>query len=91
MRKYGQDCDGSGVIDCDDFARIHKLGFGSCGGDAIYNTDYWQKYDVCYFPNSQPETAREFPAFPGNQPGNVAEPANYDYGDGTINARNVHN
>ncbi|GIX92934.1 lysozyme [Caerostris darwini] len=54
MRKYGQDCDSNGVIDCQDFARIHKLGFGQCGGDAILDTDYWQKFEVCYIAPFQP-------------------------------------
>ncbi|PRD31050.1 UNVERIFIED_CONTAM: lysoz [Trichonephila clavipes] len=48
MRKYGQDCDGSGTIDCFDFARIHKLGFGQCNGESILNTDYWEKFEICY-------------------------------------------
>ncbi|GFR33491.1 hypothetical protein TNCT_637941 [Trichonephila clavata] len=48
MRKYGQDCDGSGTIDCFDFARIHKLGFGQCNSESILNTDYWEKFEICY-------------------------------------------
>lgn len=80
MRKYGQDCDGNKVIDCNDFARIHKLGFSSCGGEAIYNTDYWEKFEIChvgYPPNSNYNNENENGGF-----------ANYDYGDGAIQARN---
>ncbi|KAG8177281.1 hypothetical protein JTE90_026728 [Oedothorax gibbosus] len=81
MRKYGQDCDSTGTVDCFDFARIHKLGFGQCSGDAIYNSDYWEKFEICY--------AGEQPHQPPIQP--PADPAaEYDYGDANdnINARN---
>ncbi|XP_042897898.2 lysozyme 2 [Parasteatoda tepidariorum] len=50
MRKYGQDCDANQYIDCWDFARIHKLGFGACGGNEIVDTDYFQKFAICYDP-----------------------------------------
>lgn len=50
MRKYGRDCDklNEVVIDCSDFARIHKLGYGACGDESIYNTDYYGKFAICY-------------------------------------------
>lgn len=78
MRKYGQDCDGNGEINCDDFVRIHKLGFGACGGEAILDTDYWKKYDICYY---------------GYQPDDYSNSNNpegrfFDYGEGSIQARN---
>ncbi|XP_054714228.1 lysozyme-like [Uloborus diversus] len=71
MRKYGQDCDRSGQINCYDFARIHKLGFGSCGGLEIQNTDYWEKFEICY---------------DGYNPSNDAA-ADYDYGSSVLQAR----
>ncbi|XP_069189561.1 lysozyme-like [Procambarus clarkii] len=30
MSKYGKDCNDDGVIDCDDFARLHKFGYTYC-------------------------------------------------------------
>ncbi|XP_035222903.1 lysozyme-like [Stegodyphus dumicola] len=88
MRKYGQDCDGSGNIDCFDFARIHKLGFGACGGNAIHNSDYWEKFEICYAgynPGDQGGYGT------GNLGGYAAggQP-DYDYGDTVLQARNAH-
>ena len=48
MRKYGQDCDANRKIDCYDFARIHKLGYGACGGEGIVSSEYWEKFEICY-------------------------------------------
>lgn len=48
MRKYGRDCDKSRTIDCYDFARIHKLGYGACSDDSFYKSDYYEKFDICY-------------------------------------------
>ncbi|CAL1277526.1 unnamed protein product [Larinioides sclopetarius] len=53
MRRYGRDCDRNGVIDCTDFARIHKLGFGQCSSDSIIYTDYWQKFEFCYIGHAE--------------------------------------
>ncbi|GFT78778.1 uncharacterized protein NPIL_563971 [Nephila pilipes] len=47
MRRYGRDCDGSGTVDCADFARIHKLGFKQCDRDSILDTAYWQRFELC--------------------------------------------
>lgn len=47
MRKYGRDCDKSRTIDCYDFARIHKLGYGACSDDSFYKTDFYEKLDIC--------------------------------------------
>lgn len=84
MRKYGQDCDRSGDIDCYDFARIHKLGYGNCGGDAILDTDYWEKLEICY--------SGYQPPYIGNNDAidSQPQPADYDYGDGSIQARRKH-
>ncbi|GFS88992.1 uncharacterized protein NPIL_473281 [Nephila pilipes] len=47
MLRYGRDCDGSGTIDCADFARIHKMGFKQCGSDSLIDTPYWHKIQLC--------------------------------------------
>ncbi|GFW75467.1 uncharacterized protein TNCV_4426501 [Trichonephila clavipes] len=51
MRRYGRDCDGSGTIDCADFARIHKLGFGQCSSNSILDTPYWENFELCNMEN----------------------------------------
>lgn len=40
-----QDCNGDGIINCNDYAKIHRLGGYGCSAplDAIYQ----QKYDNC--------------------------------------------
>lgn len=30
MNKFGRDCNGDGVVDCDDFIRIHRFGGNAC-------------------------------------------------------------
>ncbi|XP_015600321.1 lysozyme [Cephus cinctus] len=42
MNKFGQDCNGDGVVNCDDYARIHRLGGYGCSGglDVKYETSY---------------------------------------------------
>ncbi|GFS89004.1 uncharacterized protein NPIL_473341, partial [Nephila pilipes] len=51
MRRYGRDCDGSGTVDCSDFARMHKLGFKQCGSDSILDSAYWQSFELCHMDN----------------------------------------
>ncbi|GBM09980.1 hypothetical protein AVEN_86848-1 [Araneus ventricosus] len=104
MRKYGRDCDRSGAIDCFDFARIHKLGFGQCSSDSILDTDYWEKFEICYIGYAEDNVASNYgnngniPVNYGNNDNipvnygnneNVAAP--YDYADGQLQARRVHN
>ncbi|KAL1117670.1 hypothetical protein AAG570_003985, partial [Ranatra chinensis] len=45
MTKFAQDCNKDGVINCDDYAAIHKLGGFGCGGQL--NSDYAVKYYNC--------------------------------------------
>nr|XP_045609372.1 lysozyme-like isoform X1 [Procambarus clarkii]XP_045609373.1 lysozyme-like isoform X2 [Procambarus clarkii]XP_045609374.1 lysozyme-like isoform X3 [Procambarus clarkii]XP_045609375.1 lysozyme-like isoform X3 [Procambarus clarkii] len=42
MAKYGKDCNGDGVIDCDDFARLHKFGYTDCSKpyEPIFNSRF---------------------------------------------------
>lgn len=45
MTKFGQDCNGDGVINCYDHAAIHKLGGYGCKGDLTVS--YATKLDQC--------------------------------------------
>lgn len=42
-----RDCNGDGLVDCDDFAAIHKLGPHQCRSEAVISTDYWKNYEQC--------------------------------------------
>nr|CAA21317.1 EG:EG0003.8 [Drosophila melanogaster] len=37
MKKFNQDCNDDGEMDCHDYARIHKLGAYGCQADMPYN------------------------------------------------------
>lgn len=41
-----QDCNGDGILDCDDFSAIHKLGGYGCRGVALPE-DYKARYQQC--------------------------------------------
>ncbi|XP_029663397.1 lysozyme-like isoform X1 [Formica exsecta] len=45
MVKFNQDCTGDGVIDCDDYLRIHRLGGNGCTG--ALDRKYENKYKLC--------------------------------------------
>ena len=47
MRKWTRDCNGDGIVDCDDYAAIHKLGPHQCRSDSIQGTPYWREYEKC--------------------------------------------
>ena len=36
MRKYAQDCNGDGAVNCYDYGAIHKLGGYGCNGELTY-------------------------------------------------------
>ena len=38
---------GDGIVDCDDFAAIHKLGPHHCREESVTATDYWRAYEKC--------------------------------------------
>ncbi|XP_012261020.2 lysozyme-like [Athalia rosae] len=46
MNKFGQDCNGDKVVDCKDFARIHRLGGYGCGGPL--EPKYESAFLTCY-------------------------------------------
>ncbi|OAD57046.1 Lysozyme [Eufriesea mexicana] len=45
MKKFAQDCNGDGNINCDDFLRIHRLGGYGCSGPL--NSKYENTYNLC--------------------------------------------
>ncbi|KAJ8684301.1 hypothetical protein QAD02_020093 [Eretmocerus hayati] len=45
MERYSQDCNNDGVVNCDDFARIHKLGGFGC--TAPLDEEYEKDFNVC--------------------------------------------
>ncbi|KAI9576759.1 lysozyme-like isoform X1 [Glossina fuscipes] len=45
MTRFGQDCNDDKVIDCYDYAAIHKLGAYGCRGDLPHQ--YYQVLDTC--------------------------------------------
>ncbi|XP_043276197.1 invertebrate-type lysozyme 3-like [Venturia canescens] len=45
MNKYAQDCNGDGVINCDDYVRIHR--FGGYGCSAPLDPKYENVYRSC--------------------------------------------
>lgn len=47
MKKWTRDCNGDGVVDCDDYAAIHKLGPHMCREDSVTSTPYWSAYETC--------------------------------------------
>jgi len=40
-----KDCNGDGVIDCDDYVRLHRLGSAGCNNSL--SSDYENKYKLC--------------------------------------------
>jgi len=47
IAKYKKDCNGDGRIDCEDFARIHKLGYGACNSPSFEQSEYYSAFKRC--------------------------------------------
>ncbi|XP_017836514.1 lysozyme [Drosophila busckii] len=47
MKKFNQDCNEDGEMDCLDYARIHKLGAYGCGLDKDMPYSYQSTFDEC--------------------------------------------
>uniref|UniRef100_A0A1Y1MF21 lysozyme n=1 Tax=Photinus pyralis TaxID=7054 RepID=A0A1Y1MF21_PHOPY len=45
MQKFKKDCNGDGVVDCDDFVRIHKLGADKCHEELPEH--YLDRFEYC--------------------------------------------
>ncbi|XP_021918570.1 lysozyme-like [Zootermopsis nevadensis] len=45
MAKFGKDCNGDGIVNCFDYAAIHRLGGYGCSGALDYN--YQNKFMNC--------------------------------------------
>merc|ERR1712141_183470 len=50
LRSYynalAQDCNGDGLVTCDDYAMMHKNGAYSCSNN-VQNSDFWKIYSKC--------------------------------------------
>lgn len=47
MTKHQQDCNGDQVVDCYDFAKLHKAGAYSCDASWVGNLPYWNQFLDC--------------------------------------------
>ncbi|CAK1586776.1 unnamed protein product [Parnassius mnemosyne] len=45
MRRFGQDCNGDGQVDCYDYAAIHKLGAYGCRGELPFK--FYNDFNQC--------------------------------------------
>jgi len=45
LNRFAQDCNNDGIVDCLDYASIHKLGGYGCHGQL--NQEYKNKYNAC--------------------------------------------
>merc|ERR1712062_811570 len=43
---FAQDCNGDGLVTCDDYAMMHRNGGYECS-NPLAGTDYWQIYEEC--------------------------------------------
>ena len=43
---FAQDCNGDGLVTCDDYAMMHRNGGYQCS-NPLTNTDYWKIYNEC--------------------------------------------
>ncbi|KAI1304090.1 hypothetical protein HDE_01844 [Halotydeus destructor] len=44
MKKWAQDCNGDGVVNCIDYAAIHVTGGTNCRPDWLGRSSYWRKF-----------------------------------------------
>ena len=42
------DCNQDGVLDCLDFAALHRLGRAACNLQSLLDSTYWNKFQQCY-------------------------------------------
>jgi len=50
MKRYAFDCNEDRILDCIDYALIHRLGPERCKSEAndFYNSDYWENFQNCF-------------------------------------------
>ena len=46
MAAFAQDCNGDGLVTCDDYVMMHKNGGWQCK-NPIQDTQFWQIYTEC--------------------------------------------
>lgn len=47
MTKHQKDCDDNRIVDCFDFAKIHKAGPYACPAEWLENQPYWTNFEDC--------------------------------------------
>ncbi|XP_018028109.2 invertebrate-type lysozyme 3, partial [Hyalella azteca] len=47
MTKFRQDCNGDGLVDCEDFAYIHVLGGYGCRGADFPSSPFYSRFSNC--------------------------------------------
>lgn len=47
MEKYKKDCNGDGIITCEDYAMIHRHGPRACTNRDLQRDHYWNKFSAC--------------------------------------------
>ncbi|KAF2351631.1 Invertebrate-type lysozyme [Trinorchestia longiramus] len=47
MSKFRQDCNGDGLMNCDDYAHIHVLGGYGCKGQDFASTPFYERFQRC--------------------------------------------
>lgn len=59
MEKWKRDCNGDGIIDCTDYAMIHKLGPHGCARiQALQGTEYWNQFTQCNSKSNKPSRCK---------------------------------
>lgn len=48
VTSHAKDCNSDGLIDCLDYASIHKAGPDSCNTDWMYDSKFWSAFSACY-------------------------------------------
>ncbi|VVC30740.1 EF-Hand 1, calcium-binding site,Destabilase [Cinara cedri] len=58
LTRFAQDCNGDGIIDCLDYASIHKLGGYGCSGPL--DNEYKTKFSSCFNKNNLPNNGQAY-------------------------------
>lgn len=45
---FSEDCNNDGVLNCYDFAAIHKVGSSSCYKQWFFESQYWSDFRSCF-------------------------------------------
>lgn len=48
VARYTKDCNDDGIIDCIDYAALHKSGPGECSKQWVYESKFWATFSDCH-------------------------------------------